>query len=289
MIPRYKLEKLPRSPRLRKLCRIFTGAELGINADSGGVEPGYFAGLLELLMNDSAFSPAALETFREAYGIFRSRANHAGGIDTGGYGAGNFFSGEFRRLINQVRHILLTEIGQAPADWDLLDSGGRLDPSRRQVFSGLAVYLEDIRSPFNVGAMIRSAEAFGVERLYLSSFCADPRHPRALRTAMGCTDVLPWERLDFEPFAPDSEPLLPGPFFALETGGIDIDVFSFPRRGIMIAGSEELGVSPRALAAADASLGRVSIPLYGAKGSLNVSTAFGIALSAWTARLTHID
>jgi len=49
----------------------------------------------------------------------------------------------------------------------------------------------------------------------------------------------------------------------------------------MIIGSEELGVSPRALAVADASLGRVSIPCYGSKASLNVSVAFGIAVQAW--------
>jgi TrmH family RNA methyltransferase len=250
-------------------------------AGDGGDDPGYFADLLELLLKDSLFSPAALRVFQEAFDVFKPRPDQNG--DTAAAGA--LPAGEFRRLINQVRHILLAELGQAPADWDLLDSGGRLDPSRRQAFPGLAVYLEDIRSPFNVGAMIRSAEAFGAERLYLSPFCADPRHPRALRTAMGCTEALPWERLASDPFAPDSESPLPGPFFALETGGIDIAVFPFPRRGIIIAGSEELGVSPRALAAADASLGRVSIPLYGAKASLNVSTAFGITLSAWAAKL----
>ena len=53
----------------------------------------------------------------------------------------------------------------------------------------------------------------------------------------------------------------------------------------MIIGSEELGVSPNALARADASLGRVSIPILGAKGSLNVSVAFGIAMHAWAAVL----
>ncbi|MDR0452456.1 MAG: TrmH family RNA methyltransferase, partial [Treponema sp.] len=36
---------------------------------------------------------------------------------------------------------------------------------------------------------------------------------------------------------------------------------------------------------ADSSLGRLSIPVYGAKGSLNVSVAFGIALHAWAAAL----
>jgi TrmH family RNA methyltransferase len=150
----------------------------------------------------------------------------------------------------------------------------------------MGIYLEDIRSPFNVGAMFRTAESFGAERLYLSPLCADPRHIRARRTAMGCVELLNWERLPREPFTDLSDPLLAGPFFALETGGVPLDRFPFPRQGIMIAGSEELGVSPQALAAADASLGRVSIPTWGAKGSLNVSVAFGIALQAWAFQLS---
>jgi TrmH family RNA methyltransferase len=98
---------------------------------------------------------------------------------------------------------------------------------------------------------------------------------------MGCVDILPWERLLDEQVTG----LLSGPFFALETGGVPLGDFSFPQRGVLIAGSEELGVSPKALAAADSSLGRVSIPLRGAKGSLNVSVAFGIVMQAWAAQL----
>ncbi len=49
-------------------------------------------------------------------------------------------------------------------------------------------------------------------------------------------------------------------------------------------GSEELGLSPEALRLADASAGRVSIPLAGAKRSLNVSVAFGILMHAWQQR-----
>ena len=116
---------------------------------------------------------------------------------------------------------------------------------------------------------------------------------------MGCVDVLPWERLPYDPFAADiaarkeTEFYAPcffqGPFFTLETGGAPLEDFSFPSRGIMIAGSEELGVSPRALVAADASLGRVTIPTRGAKGSLNVSVAFGIVMQAWAAALNRGD
>jgi TrmH family RNA methyltransferase len=99
---------------------------------------------------------------------------------------------------------------------------------------------------------------------------------------MGCIDIVPWERQNFFGASELESPVPPCPVFALETGGVPIEEFSFPRRGLLIAGSEELGVSPRALAAADASLGRVSIPCYGAKASLNVSVAFGIALAAWS-------
>jgi TrmH family RNA methyltransferase len=108
---------------------------------------------------------------------------------------------------------------------------------------------------------------------------------------MGCVEILPWERLVFPAAPADAEAahtlsrMLPGPIFALETGGTPIARFPFPSRGVLIAGSEELGVSPGALAAADASLGRLSIPTRGAKGSLNVSVAFGIAMAAWAFKL----
>ena len=90
-------------------------------------------------------------------------------------------------------------------------------------------------------------------------------------------------------FRSSEPPPLPCPVFALETGGVPLADFPFPRRGILIAGSEELGVSPRALAAADASAGRVSIQSYGAKASLNVSVAFGIAVEKWASRLKQIE
>jgi TrmH family RNA methyltransferase len=106
---------------------------------------------------------------------------------------------------------------------------------------------------------------------------------------MGCIDIIPWEKRDLfsaEPSVTASS--ITCPVFALETGGIPLAEFPFPQRGLLITGSEELGVSPRALAAADASLGRVSIPCYGTKASLNVSVAFGIAVQAWAQRLRPV-
>ena len=233
----------------------------------------FFAAAAKMLAEDGFFSTDAKKAIIESTEVFKTAAK---------FSAADL--SVFLRALNAIKHILLMEIGKDQSDWDFTVSGGKLDPEKRQVFNGMRVYLEDIRSPFNVGAMFRTAESFGVEKIILSPLCADPRHKRAERTAMGCVDVIPWERQDLFPAPEDAPPYNLTetlPIFALETGGIPLAEFPFPRRGIMITGSEELGVSPRALSAADASLGRVSIPCYGAKGSLNVSVAFGIAVQAW--------
>jgi TrmH family RNA methyltransferase len=267
LIPVHKLEKLARSQKLRKISRIVAQAELRLAA-GGALETedtAFLESVLELLPGDPAFSRPALDALKAA--LERLPSDSA-------------------RSLNIIRHILLAETGQAPADWDFIDHRGRLDGAKRRVFPGMRAYLEDIRSPFNVGAMFRTAESFGVERLYLSPLCADPLHRRASRTAMGSVDLVPWERLSGGP--PLRDPAFPGrgPLFALETGGTSLESFNFPQSAVMIAGSEELGVSPEALELADNSLGRLSIPVYGAKGSLNVSVAFGIALHAWAAALS---
>jgi TrmH family RNA methyltransferase len=169
--------------------------------------------------------------------------------------------------------------GKLPADWDFIDHNGKLDAEKRRVFPGMFAYLEDIRSPFNIGALFRTAESFGAEKLFLSPHCADPLHPRAARTAMGCIDALPWERGNLQ----EIKMMMDAPVFAMESGGAPLRDFVFPERGILVAGSEELGVSPASLALADSSLGRVTIPSYGAKASLNVSAAFAIVMQAWSA------
>ena len=292
MIPLYKLEKLPRTQKLRKISKVFSMAEsrLFLAVSKGSekkvtkifteAEFVFFSEAAVLFAGDNLFSSDAQKAFMEASAVFKQADDAA----------------LLLRALNNVKHILLAETGKDQADWDFTCSDGKLDLQKRRIFNGMMVYMEDIRSPFNVGAMFRTAESFGVEKIILSPFCADPLHRRAQRTAMGCIDVIPWSRCDIfssenisldlfsiennscSLFARENNSL---PIFALETGGIPISQFKFPRSGILIAGSEELGVSPQALAAADASLGRVSIPCYGTKASLNVSVAFGIAIQAW--------
>ncbi len=191
-----------------------------------------------------------------------------------------------RRAVNTLRHEMNAFLGRPAADWDLHDpQAGGLDASKRTV-RDFYLFLEDLRSPFNVGAVFRAAESFGVRRIFISPHTADPDHPRARRASMLTTEVVPWERLPFDEACARAGS---SPIFALETGGIPVEQFSLPEPGLMVIGSEELGVSPEVLAAADASAGRLSIVTGGVKGSLNVAVAAGIALHAWWISGTRRD
>lgn len=187
---------------------------------------------------------------------------------------------EKRALINRVRHSLYNIAGYAPSEWDLIlpieqEENNGLSEFCRFSFKNLFVYAEDIRTPFNVGSIFRTAESFGIEKIFLSIDCISPQNAKAKRVAMGSIDYVPYQHVEF-----DALPKLP--IIALETGGQSIDSFSFPKEGIAVIGNEELGITSNVLKKADAI---VSIPMYGIKASINVGVAFGILMNKWTEQL----
>lgn len=172
---------------------------------------------------------------------------------------------------------LLSRLGAEPSDWDFTDDGGKLDESQRVVQDKILV-LDRIRSPYNVGAIFRSAEAFGIERIILVEGTASPEHVRALRTSRGTTSVVQWSFMSETDVIALLRACDPASVIALELGGTSINEFEFPSRGVAVLGSEEFGISPEILGCCGS---RVSIPMGGAKGSLNVSVAAGILLQRW--------
>jgi len=266
VIPLVKLAKLSPRHRLRKAALVLGEIErtlmAGPEAENAVELRRYASSLAALLAGDEEALPS---TRRAAEPLTAA--------------TGALTPAEFLRALDSFRHELLARTGQAPADWDLIDPAtGRPDTGARRVAAGTRAYLEDLRSPFNVGTIFRTAEAFGIEEIVLSPDCADPRHPRAERSAMGAVDLVPWRREELS-FLRDAGAAGEGPVFALELGGTPIGDFRFSPRGIVVIGSEELGVSPEARRLCDG--GIVSIPMFGAKGSLNAAVAFGIVAYAW--------
>ncbi len=257
-----KWESLPLKTRLRKLAALLQRAEDEL---SRNVSPdlSFLTALLQSDTFESSLAAGMREHFEEAARLIKVQDDPT----------------ILRRRLNSTRHLLLKRLKAEPAEWDLMDDDRiRLVRNESRILP-IRLYLEDIRSPFNVGSIFRTAEAFGIERIYLSADTPLPTHRKAERTARGCNEVIPWEVADLS--------ILEGiDVFALETGGIPLSEFCFPR-GLAVAliGSEELGLSPEALRLADQKGGRVSIPLIGSKRSLNVAVAVGILMWHWHSEL----
>lgn len=276
MITIRKLMTLPRTTRLRKTGAVL--AQLELREEDLAGRRRYLRELAETLVRDRSLP----QEIREIAESLRAEGDTAP-------------EGRLRRGVNTLRHELNAFLGVSSADWDIYDEeAGSFDLSRR-VVRDYFLFLEDLRSPFNVGAVFRSAESFGVRGIFVSPHTAAPDHPRARRASMSTTEIIPWERLSLDEALERVRAETAGTdasrgdgeaaaVFALETGGREIRDFPFPPSGLMIVGSEELGVSPEGLARADAGLGRVSIRTGGVKASLNVSVAAGIALHAWWLR-----
>jgi TrmH family RNA methyltransferase len=300
MFPLSKLSELPPKTRLRKAALILRGMEIELSA---GREPdrSYLKGLYELCRGEparlgggadgsggtgAAAAPDMPRAAGKAGGAGARRRERGGAHpDPRGLPADPraLTAARLLRFINNLRHEILSFLGAEPAEWDFIDhEKGVLDKASRLVLP-ISVYLEDIRSPFNVGSMFRTAEAFGARHIYLSPRTPPPTHPRASRTARGCEKIVGWSTADLSALVHGEGA---GGVFALELGGTPLDEFVFPARGVVLVGSEELGLSPEALALAETGAGRVSIPMAGAKRSLNAASAFAILMQKWYAALT---
>jgi TrmH family RNA methyltransferase len=136
------------------------------------------------------------------------------------------------------------------------------------------VYLDTIQDPSNLGALLRSAAASGIQAVLCSPGCASAWAPRAMRAAMGAHF-----RLQVcEGVAPESlGTCLDGPWVAtVVRDAPTIWTLPMPRTAVGWAfGSEGAGVSAETLARCSL---RASIPMAGDAESLNVAAAAAICL-----------
>ena len=131
--------------------------------------------------------------------------------------------------------------------------------------------LDEIRDPGNLGTILRSAEALGVDGVILSG-CADPYQPKATRAAMGTLFRLPLWITDDGAGCVERLKSAGRRVLAAALGGDDLILGEFEPRAddCPVIGNEGHGISPDVLRAADACL---RIPMGGGAESLNASAA----------------
>ncbi len=147
-----------------------------------------------------------------------------------------------------------------------------------------AVIVDNVRSIFNVGSIVRSADAAGVQHLHLCGVTPALDHPKLAKTALGAQLGISWSHhnnaLDLAcALQRDGWTLwaleeCPADFAQAQRTVTLTQVDALPNRLALVIGSEVAGVDPGLLEMCDRI---VQIPMRGAKRSLNVATAFGVA------------
>lgn len=136
------------------------------------------------------------------------------------------------------------------------------------------VVLDGVQDPGNVGTIIRSAEAFGIDGVLYSPSCADVYTPKTLRASMGSVFRLPTQ---FYSGADNLRGWLRG--FTVYGAMLDetakrLGEIEFPERTAVIIGSEGAGISPEIAAVCNE---KIYIPIKGAE-SLNAAMAASIIM-----------
>lgn len=137
--------------------------------------------------------------------------------------------------------------------------------------------LPNIRSAHNVGAMFRTADGVGIDKIYLTGYTVCPPHPRLDKVSLGAEKWTPWE------YVKQSGRLLK----KLKAEGYNIVALEQTKKSVtlykwepifplaLVVGNEKTGVTKNLIMYCDSI---VHIPMRGKKRSLNVSVAAGVAL-----------
>ena len=143
----------------------------------------------------------------------------------------------------------------------------------------VTILLDNVRSLHNVGSAFRTADAFRIEKIYLTGITGTPPHREIQKTALGATESVAWEYAAHTQIAIQQLKSEGYTIVLIEqtTESIPLHTFTVEKntKYCLVFGNEVNGVSEEAIALGDIAL---EIPQSGTKHSLNISVCVGIVV-----------
>ena len=138
------------------------------------------------------------------------------------------------------------------------------------------VVLDKVMNPTNVGAIIRSAAALGMEAVLLTPGCSDPLYRRAARVSMGTVFQIEWTFLTNDSLDEIKALGFKTVAMALKDNSLSINDrrLTDEKKLAVIMGTEGDGLSDKTISSCDYT---VKIPMYNGVDSLNVAAASAVA------------
>lgn len=144
----------------------------------------------------------------------------------------------------------------------------------------IALILDDIRDPGNLGTILRIADWYGVRSILCSETTADVYNPKVISASKGSFTRVDWWYGDIVQFLSQSidQSGSPAPVYGAFLEGADVHTLPFEPAGYLVMGNESNGISS---AVENFVTQRVTIPRYGDAESLNVGIATAVLLDNW--------
>lgn len=143
----------------------------------------------------------------------------------------------------------------------------------------LVMVLDNVRSLHNVGSVLRTADAFRIEAVYMCGITATPPSAEIHKTALGAEDSVNWQYFEDTMQAVDKLKNEGYTVLAVEQveGSLKLGDFAFEpqKKYALVMGNEVKGVRQDVV---DACHQALEIPQYGTKHSMNVSVTAGIVM-----------
>jgi tRNA G18 (ribose-2'-O)-methylase SpoU len=166
------------------------------------------------------------------------------------------------------------KFGRSLLDHDfMVTSLDKTEPAR---IHPLTIVADNIRSAFNIGAILRTADCLGAKEVVFTGYTATPEVERVQKTAMGADLAVRWRWVPHISQIMDELEHQNVPLVALETlaeGNHSLFEFKFPPACAIILGNERHGLNLEIIARCEH---RVTIPVFGIKNSMNVGIALGV-------------
>ena len=143
----------------------------------------------------------------------------------------------------------------------------------------ISVLLDNVRSLHNVGSVFRTADAFRIEKIFLTGITGTPPHREIHKTALGATESVAWDYLEnpggvVRMLKRENYVILVA---EQTTESVPLQQFRVKsdQKFCLVFGNEVHGVSEEVVHMADHA---IEIPQMGTKHSLNVSVCAGIVI-----------
>jgi 23S rRNA (guanosine2251-2'-O)-methyltransferase len=143
----------------------------------------------------------------------------------------------------------------------------------------VCILLDNVRSLHNVGSAFRTADAFRIEKIYLTGITGTPPHREIQKTALGATDSVEWEHSESPVNVIQHLITQDYKIVIIEQTTKSVPLQEFmPEKNhkfCLVFGNEVDGVSEEVIQLADHA---IEIPQSGTKHSLNISVCLGIVV-----------